>query len=741
MADCCQTQPDPSNHSGRLEIALIGNANAGKTTLFNRLKGARQKTGNWPGVTVERRIGVWQLEGESYDLVDLPGIYTLDQEHSPDESVARNYLLENRPALVLNVVDASNLERNLYLTSQLLEFGLPTVVVLNMHDVARAQGLDLDPEALSRALGVPVVPMVARTGEGLNDVVRLVRQCMSRPTKTALPPYPEGLLRNLPNDRPLAQALREKLQKLPPAERESLHEQLADARFEMAHQAALKARQNNTTESSGLTARLDRIALHPWLGVPVFLLMMYLLFFFSIRISSALVDFFDLAAGALFVDAPSHWLQQMGAPAWLDIFLAQGLGTGVQTVATFIPVIGLLYFFLSILEDSGYMARAAFVVNRLMTWLGLSGKAFVPLIVGLGCNVPAIAATRTLKQERERLTTIMMAPFISCGARLSVYALFVSVFFREQGANVVFLLYVIGVLAAIGTGLLLKHTVLRGDAEPLLMELPHYHVPSLRSLLVTSWVRLKGFLFGAGKIIVLMVMLIQVLDNIGTDGSMGDELQGDSLLTATAKSLTPVFAPMGIEQENWPATVGILTGILAKEVVAGTLTALYKEMQQPDATADAQSFSLTQALQEALATIPANLKDTFIRWDDPLEMNQIAEMEQDATTRSVAATLQQQFKGTTGVFAYLLFILLYFPCASATAAIYRESGPRGTLFAVTWTTSLAWMSASTFYQVSRIGQQPLVGLAWLAGWFAFLLGVWLLLRQLGRPLQETQHAT
>ncbi len=740
MAECCQAGTDlPARHDGD-EIALIGNANAGKTTLFNQLTGARQKTGNWPGVTVERRSGPMKLGEQTLTLVDLPGIYTMDHEHSPDEAVARQYLLQHRPALILNVVDASNLERNLYLTSQLLEFGLPLVVVLNMTDVAEQQGKHIDPAALSDALGVPVVPVVARTGQGLDALRKQALAALGAAAPTCRAPYPQDLLQTLPTDRPLAQALQDKLQALPATERETLQDQLADARFEMAHQAALAAQQRHEGRDRQLTARLDRIALHPWLGVPVFLLMMYLLFFFSIRLSNAFVDFFDLAAGALFIDAPDHWLQAVGAPDWIRIFLAQGLGAGLQTVATFIPVIGLLYFFLSILEDSGYMARAAFVVNRLMTWLGLSGKAFVPLIVGLGCNVPAIMATRTLKQERERLATIMMAPFISCGARLSVYALFVSIFFREQGANIVFLLYVIGVLAAIGTGLLLKHTLLKGEAEPLLMELPHYHLPSFKSLLVTSWIRLKGFLIGAGKVIILMVMLIQVLDNIGTDGSMGENRQGDSLLNATAKAITPAFAPMGIEEDNWPATVGILTGLLAKEVVAGTLTALYREMQG-HTEEDTGEFSLPAALGEAAATIPANLKDAFLNWDDPLEMNQIADLEQDEASQSVAGVLRAKFHGNTGVFAYLLFVLLYFPCASATAAIFRESGPRWTAFAVLWTTSLAWMSASTFYQLAQFSRQPMISLAWLAGWLAFLLGVWAILRQLSKPLQAQPHAT
>ena len=303
--------------------------------------------------------------------------------------------------------------------------------------------------------------------------------------------------------------------------------------------------------------------------------------------------------------------------------MADGIGGVIQTVATFIPIIGFLYLFLSVLEDSGYMARAAFVMDRFMRWIGLPGKSFVPLIVGFGCNVPAVMATRTLEHRRDRLMTIAMAPFMSCGARLPVYVLFAAAFFPRNGQNIVFSLYLIGIIAAVFTGLVLKNSLLKGEATPFIMELPPYHLPTPKGILIHTWNRLKGFIVRAGRVIVPMVLVLSVLNAIGTDGSYGNENSDKSMLAAVGRSITPALSPMGLQPDNWPASVGIFTGVLAKEAVIGTLNAAYSALAASDsgaATAD-EEFHFGNAVTDAFATIPANLGEALGAWADPLGLS------------------------------------------------------------------------------------------------------------------------
>jgi ferrous iron transport protein B len=302
------------------------------------------------------------------------------------------------------------------------------------------------------------------------------------------------------------------------------------------------------------------------------------MFMFTINIGSAFVDFFDQSIGALFVDGLSKVLLQLDLPQWFIVLVTQGVGGGIQVIATFIPIIGFLFMFLSALEDSGYMARAAFVMDRFMRMIGLPGKSFVPMIVGFGCNVPAIMATRTLENQRDRILTNLMNPFMSCGARLPVYALFAAAFFPVGGQNLVFGLYLLGIAIAVLTGLIMRHTLFKGESAPFIMELPAYHLPTARGVFIRTWDRLKSFLFNAGKVIIPMVLVLNFLNAMGTDGSFGQENSNKSVLSEIGRGLTPAFKPMGIEKDNWPATVGIFTGILAKEAVVGTLDALYSQL-------------------------------------------------------------------------------------------------------------------------------------------------------------------
>jgi ferrous iron transport protein B len=464
-----------------------------------------------------------------------------------------------------------------------------------------------------------------------------------------------------------------------------------------------------------LSDQIDQVVLSRIFGLPIFLVAMYLMFMFTINLGGAFIDFFDQLAGTIFVDGFTELLGGLHAPEWLIAVLATGIGGGIQTMATFIPPIGFMFLFLSLLEDSGYMARAAFVMDRFMRFIGLPGKAFVPMLVGFGCNVPAIMATRTLENERDRTLTVMMNPFMSCGARLPVYALFAAAFFPTGGQNLVFLLYLIGIGFAVLTGLVLKNTLLKGDVTPFVMEMPPYHLPTMRSVVLRACDRLQSFLFKAGKVLIPVIMVLSVLNSIGTDGSFGNENTDKSALASISKIITPALRPMGVTVENWPATVGIFTGIFAKEAVVGTLNALYTGIDQQVATggtSEDEAFDFWGGISGAFATLPENLRGVFDTLTDPLglsvgdvsDTNTAAE-EQEVNVHTFGSMVRL-FGSQSAAFAYLLFILLYFPCSAAIAAVYRETNLAWTGFIGFWTTFLAYFASTLFYQVVNFANQP-----------------------------------
>ena len=774
---CCQADLNtPVAEEARdFVIGVLGNPNCGKSTLFNALTGARQRTGNWPGVTVERKEGLFEVEGVRFNLVDLPGVYSLDPSHtSLDEVVARNYIMSGEPDVILNVIDASNLERSLYLTTQLVEMRVPVVVALNMADVARERGMKIDRERLAAELGCPVVETVANRGRGIDELKRLLLQAArTRPRPTLQVTYPEPVEKALHelelligdyadghglNPRwaalqvlegaseccrdageAVAKLALERRRAIEAAEGEEIDILIADVRYGVARRIAREVVRRSGHVSRTLSDRIDAIVLHRWLGVPIFLLVMYLLFTFTINIGGAFVDFFDILAGSLFIDGTRSLLEALHAPEWLIVLLADGVGAGIQVVATFIPIIGFLYLFLSFLEGWGYMSRAAFVMDRFMRRLGLPGKAFVPLIVGFGCNVPAIMAARTLENPRERILTVMMAPFMSCGARLSVYALFAAAFFPHGGQNMVMALYLIGIAFAILTAFVLKHSLLKGEATPFIMELPAYHIPTLQGVLLHTWERLKGFVTDAGKVIVVMVVAINFLNSMGTDFSFGNEDSDRSVLSAVGRSIQPAFEPMGITEDNWPATVGLFTGLLAKEVVVGALDAMYSNLAGLAQEEEAGGFDLAAAWDEALRTTRDNLVETWHNLSDPVGLRAIKEVEsvEEAAQLNEVKTatfgaMAERFDGKAGAFAYLLFVLLYAPCAAATSAIWRETTPRWTLFAVTWSTTLAWISATVFYQAATFSRHPGSSLAWIGGLLLLFSAILVSMRLLSR---------
>ncbi|MDP2180252.1 Fe(2+) transporter permease subunit FeoB [Methylicorpusculum sp.] len=755
-------------------VGVVGNPNCGKTTLFNALTGARQHVGNWPGVTVEKKTGEFFFDNKQIELVDLPGTYSLeaaDDQVALDEKVARDFVASHAADLIINIVDASNIERNLYLTSQLIEMKVPMILVLNMMDALKERGLTIDIDALSEQIGCPVVPISAAQGKGLVQLrEEIIRSAAAKPIPFVQIEYASALEQAITNisillsdaasqagcdlrwlairlleDDTLAKTIAGnnltqhvvELQRQVETETDDEIDILAaDARYGFVNTVTQLCVTRKNQINRHTTDVIDRVVLNRFLGIPIFLLVMYAMFMFTINIGSAFVDFFDQLSGAFLVDGLTALLNSLNWPEWLIVLLANGVGGGVQVVTTFIPIVGFLFLFLSALEDSGYMSRAAFVVDRFMRFIGLPGKSFVPMIVGFGCNVPAIMATRTLDSQRDRILTNLMNPFMSCGARLPVYALFAAAFFPVGGQNLVFSLYLFGIIVAVLTGLIMRHTLFKGSSTPFIMELPAYHMPTWRGVLLRTWDRLKAFIINAGKVIVPMVLVLNFLNALGVDGSFGKENTDKSVLSEIGKALTPAFHPMGISNENWPATVGIFTGILAKEAVVGTLDALYSQMGAENSDANNEvGFDLGEALMDALLTIPNNLKDVADNVLDPLGLNigdvsdlDSASAEQEVDTRTFTA-MRASFDGKAGAFAYLLFILLYAPCVAATAAIYRETDLGWTLFVVFWTTGLAYMSATVFYQIAIFNRNPTYSLSWILGLILFfcsiLFGLWL----------------
>ena len=751
-------------------VGVVGNPNCGKTTLFNALTGARQQVGNWPGVTVEKKTGEYSFDHKLIEVVDLPGTYSLeasDDQVSLDEKIARDFVATRTADLVINIVDAANIERNLYLTSQLIEMRVPMLLVLNMMDTVKRRGIKIDVDYLSQRLGCPVIPITASTKAGINDLKKAINHsAQTKPVPSIKIPYTEVLeeaiakiseplqetasryqcnlrwlaIRLLEADTLAEQmAGKEQLSSTAALQRwvesetgDEIDILVADARYGLVNELTRATVCKVNEVSRHVTEKIDYWVLSRLLGIPIFLLVMYAMFMFTINIGSAFVDFFEQAAGAFFVDSLSTLLTQWHLPQWLTVLVANGFGGGIQVVATFIPIVGFLFMFLSALEDSGYMARAAFVMDRFMRMIGLPGKSFVPMIVGFGCNVPAIMATRTLENQRERILTNLMNPFMSCGARLPVYALFAAAFFPVGGQNLVFGLYLLGIAVAVLTGLIMRHTLFKGESAPFIMELPAYHLPTGRGVFLKTWERLRSFLFDAGKVIVPMVLVLNFLNALGTDGSFGQENSNKSVLSEIGRGLTPVFEPMGIENDNWPATVGIFTGVLAKEAVVGTLNALYSENSD---NADNPAFDLKQTLVNACLTIPNNLLSVAENITDPLGLNigtvedvNSAADEQGVNTKTFAA-MRHSFDGRAGAFAYLLFILLYAPCVAATAAIYRETNLGWTFFVVFWTTGIAYMTAVIFYQAVTYSQHPYTSLVWIFGlvssFIITLVGLWL----------------
>lgn len=669
----------------QIVVFLAGNPNSGKTSIFNNLTGARQQVGNWPGVTVEKKEGQLVSEGKVIRVVDLPGTYSLGA-YSEDEAVARDYILFEKPDVVINIVDATNLERNLYLTTQLLEMGANVVIALNMYDELKARQIDIDADRLSEILGAPVVRTVATRNLGMKELVAGALQAAKvkdrKPLKINYGKEMEAELAALEQDIRSNPKLAEKfaprwvavkvlegdesvlkgLEKYPgldrlPARRdeavkrlegiwgEDIESLIAGCRYGFIGGLAKEVitRRQRTEDRLSVSDKIDSIVTNRYLGIPTFLLAMWAVFQFTFKVGDPLVgwietffEWFGGATGAL--------LKGVGAPGLLNSLIVDGIIGGVGSVLVFIPNIFLLFFAISLLEDSGYMARAAYIMDRFMHTLGLHGKSFIPLLISFGCNVPAIMATRTLENKRDRLITILINPLMSCTARLPVYVLFAGAFFSAREGLVIFSLYLLGLALAILMGVLFKRFLFKGGASHFVMELPPYRVPTLKSTFIHMWERGSSFIRKAGTIILAVVVLVWVLSNLPVGVEYASQ---ESILGRIGSFMAPIFRPAGFG--TWEAAVALVFGILAKEVVVGTLGVIY----------GVEETGLTGVITQYWTPLSA--------------------------------------------YAFMVMTLIYIPCVAAIGAIKRETNSWGwTAFAVGYTLVLGWLMAVLVYQTGRL---------------------------------------
>lgn len=665
-----------------LTIALIGNPNCGKTTLFNQLTGSNQHVGNFPGVTVEKKEGFIRKRRD-LTVVDLPGIYSLSP-YTAEEVVTRDYLLSGQPDCILNIIDATSIERNLYLTLQLMELSLPVVLALNMMDEIRGSGGMIDVEKLQKDLGIPVIPISASRNEGVAELIEKAAEASEQQKKPERLDFCHGHVHTaihsiahlVSNEAEAAglplrftatkivegdQLILDKLRLAAPeldiishivddmechlqTDREAA---MADMRYAYIDQLCADCVQKPAeNKEHARSVRIDNILTHKFYALPIFFGIMLLIFWFTFGVLGAsLKELLALGIGQV-TDMTGAALTAVGVSPALHSLIIDGVFAGVGSVLSFLPTIVILFCFLSILEDSGYMARVAFVMDKLLRKIGLSGRSFVPMLIGFGCSVPAIMATRTLPSEQDRKMTILLTPFMSCSAKLPIYAMFTAAFFPKYGAFVMISLYVLGMVVGILYGLFLKRFFFVGEPVPFVMELPAYRFPAAKSVALHMWEKAKDFIVRAFTVIFFATIIIWVLQSFDFGFNMVAD-SGSSMLATMGKWIAPIFAPLGFG--HWQAATALITGLTAKEAVVSTLAVLFG------------------------ASDPANL----------------------------ASLLSQVFSPLTA-FCFLVFSLLYMPCVAAMAAVRRELGSmRKALLAMLAQTAVAWLVTFVIYQVAH----------------------------------------
>jgi ferrous iron transport protein B len=653
-------------------IALFGNPNTGKTSLFNNLTGSYEYVGNWSGVTVEKKVGMLRQHG--VPVVDLPGIYSL-QPLSRDEGVATEFLLTESFSAIVNIVDASQLKRNLHLTVQLLEFGKPLIMALNMIDVAEKRGIKVDAKKLSQCISAPVIPVIARTGKGTKELVRTILSASEQnehqfsidygaDVEVAVQKIGEQLPDNLPvskrwlalqflegNKRvhaylqtyvdvaPLILIRDDVQQTLGCTLAEHIYEVRDKWITNVIKKSTVAIKQNPLT----LTEKIDAIVTNKYLGLPIFLLFMYIMFMLTFDwLGTPLADLLDQFFSGPLTDWLSKLLSLIGASPFIKELVLSGIVSGVGGVLVFVPQIFILFFFISLLEDSGYMARVAMVMDRFMEAIGLNGKSFIPMIIGFGCNVPGVMAARTIEQPKERLLTILLLPFMSCSARLPVYALFAGTFFAKNQALVVFSLYVLGIVVALGLAKIFSSTLFKNESSIFVIELPPYRMPQALTLWRSTWDKGKGFIRKAGTFIFGGSVAIWLLTYVGPKG-IGVSMD-DSYLAVIGGVIAPILAPLGFG--TWQAGSSLITGFLAKEVVVSTMNIIYH----------AKDMNLLQGV------------------------------------------MAQHFTPLSAL-SFMTFVLLYVPCLATVATIRKETGSRKwTFISIGCALSIAYVISFVIYQ-------------------------------------------
>jgi ferrous iron transport protein B len=746
----------------KLRIALIGNPNSGKTTLFNALTGSNQHVGNWPGVTVEKKSGIMKHKDYELEIIDLPGIYSLNAQ-SLDEKIARNFIVNEQPDLILNIVDAGNMERNLYLTMQLLQYRKPVLIALNMIDLLEKMDMIVDYPKMETMLNCPIMPISATKKEGLEELKNKLISVDSfqEYISTAKVAYDEVIfasidrienfleaeagedinqylytkqvdscqiddpciyygtidkhyffLRLLEQDELIIKNINYDFMNFVNREREKISKHtrmqtellIAEGIYGYVRGLCKDVIQRKTSSRKKNSDSLDQVFLNQIFGLPVFVLIMYLVFSLSMTFSEPFIGFIEIFFEGLLVDGTRNLLTMMHFPEFLKIIIADGLGGGLMTVLSFVPPIFLIFLCLSILEDSGYMARAAFVMDKVMRYLGLSGKAVIPMIVGFGCTVPAIMATRTLDSKRDRVMTILLVPFIQCGAKIPVYTMFAMVFFRQYAGLAIFLIYLLGIFFAFISAILFKKLLFIGHTSEFVMELPSYHLPTWNGIMTHTWFKLKSFVLRAGQTILIVMIFMALLNSLPLYHNAKDNIT-ETPLTLSGKVLTPLFKPMGIEKDNWHATLALFTGFFAKEAIIGTFEGLNLSENFDTHAEEEEEFSIADSFIEAISEFKEGIIGAFHKFFNPFKLEEIEQEEEELNTHY----LKHKFKSVHQVIAYLLFIMIYAPCMASIVAARTEAGSRLALFQVVYLTVLAWIVGTFYYQFSQLKD----GISWM----------------------------
>ncbi len=721
------TKKKPATAAQAITVAVAGNPNAGKSTLINAIAGSRLHVGNWPGVTVEKKEAQFEFEGRTIRLVDLPGTYSLSP-YTQEEIIARDYLLREKPDLIINVVDATNLERNLYLTIQLLELEIPTVMALNMFDEAEAKGFRIDVQGIAEMLGIRVIPTVAVKQRGLKELLAAVLETAehrpeSQPRQlsygedidAAIAHIGEALAGKHPDlatryplrwlacklleeDAEVTQEINlgpdavagETLEHLRRAHDEDMEALFADARYGLANGLTREVLRRPEIRKEELTEKIDRIVLNRFLGIPIFLAAMWLMFKLTFDLSAPFGDWLDGVVAGPFMRWTAAGLGAIGAPDWTVSLAVDGVMAGVGFVLVFVPVIFSMMFFITFLEGSGYMARAAFVMDRAMHAIGLHGKSFIPMLLGFGCNVPGIYATRTLENPRDKALTALLIPLMSCGARLPVYVLFAGIFFGAAAGTVIWSLYLLGIALAIVMGLIFKRTLFKGETPMFIMELPPYRMPSFTSLCLHTWEKGKHFLIKAGTYILAVSIFVWFALNL----PWGVESKRDSYLGKAGATIAPIFEPLGFG--TWEAASSLLTGVIAKEIVVGTMGEIYVPGGQEE-SAEETVPTLGEDLREIVVSFGGAVRDAASNVVSTFGVTSLAAEDEEGES-----SLKEAVRGSftpLSAYAFMAFVLLYMPCVVVGIAMRQEFGTWkwfGIAFA--YQTALSWSTAMIIYQ-------------------------------------------